>query len=623
MRRRGRIRILLLAVVAVLAVGIGLATYSTKLFRSVELSSVDARFSVRGDEKPPSDLVVVGVDHTTIQDLKTQWPYPRSYFGTVIQRLKADGAKVVAIDVVLAEPSRDQKRYCGFAGQALPRDDCALLVSTNRARNVVFSETDVGDKGNVPFLGAPNGKQVLSAIGARAGYTGIADDPNGTERRYVAGFSGLKSFASVALERATGKTVPASIFQKSGHSGDPLADRVAWIDYYGPPGTIPETSFSKVMHGQTPPGYFKGKTVVVGATDPTLKDVFFVPTSGDQLMSGPELQANAIGTVRRGNPLGTVAGGWNVGLIILLALIAPLACLALGLRGLLVALVAGIAFVVAAQLLFNGGQIVAFVYPLLALVVGTIGSLTVQYFTETRERARTKLLFSRFVPENVVDQVLDQADDALRLGGVQREGTVMFSDLRGFTSFAESLPVERVIEVLNIYLGEMSAAILDNGGTLVAYMGDGIMAVFGAPIQQPDHADRALTAAREMLGPRLAAFNSYLRAEGLGEGFRMGVGLNSGHVMSGNVGSERRLEYTAIGDTTNTAARLEGMTKGTPHQLFMSQAVIDFLQRDQPSDLVMVGEFEVRGRTQKITLWSIEDSDGSAPAAAAPSEVQA
>jgi adenylate cyclase len=282
---------------------------------------------------------------------------------------------------------------------------------------------------------------------------------------------------------------------------------------------------------------------------------------------------------------------------------------------LFVALAAAVAFVAAAWITFDGGTIVAFVYPLLALSVGAVGSLVVQYFTETRERQRTKLLFSRFVPENVVDQVLDQADDDLRLGGVQREGTVMFSDLRGFTSFAESLPVERVIEVLNRYLGEMSAAILDSGGTLVAYMGDGIMAVFGAPIEQPDHADRALRAAREMLGPRLATFNDYLRAEGLGEGFRMGVGLNSGHVMSGNVGSERRLEYTAIGDTTNTAARLEGMTKGTPHQLFMSQATKDFL-RSAPDDLVLVGEFEVRGRTQKITLWSIADSAASAPGAA-------
>jgi adenylate cyclase len=228
------------------------------------------------------------------------------------------------------------------------------------------------------------------------------------------------------------------------------------------------------------------------------------------------------------------------------------------------------------------------------------------------EEARVRDVFSRFVPEHVVGEVLRRTDDDLRLVGTELTGTVMFGDLRDFTTFAELLPADKVIDVLNRYLSEMSDAILDNGGTLVAYMGDGIMAVFGAPIEQPDHADRALAAAREMLGPRLATFNAYLREEGLGEGFRMGVGLNSGHVMSGNVGSERRLEYTAIGDTTNTAARLEGMTKGTPHQLFMSQATKDFLH-GEPDDLVHVGEFEVRGRTQKITLWSIADSDGSAP----------
>jgi adenylate cyclase len=215
-------------------------------------------------------------------------------------------------------------------------------------------------------------------------------------------------------------------------------------------------------------------------------------------------------------------------------------------------------------------------------------------------------LFSRFVPEDVVDEVIDSAEGGLRLGGVQREGTVMFSDLRGFTSFAEKMPVDQVIEVLNRYLTEMSDAILDHRGTLVAYMGDGIMAVFGAPVEQPDHADRALAAAREMLGPRLERFNGYLRERGLSEGFRMGVGLNSGQVMSGNVGSERRLEYTAIGDTTNTAARLEGMTKGTPHMLFASQSTVDLL-KSRPDDLVFVDEFEVRGREAKIQLWSLAD----------------
>ncbi len=136
--------------------------------------------------------------------------------------------------------------------------------------------------------------------------------------------------------------------------------------------------------------------------------------------------------------------------------------------------------------------------------------------------------------------------DGVRLGGVRGEATVMFSDLRGFTSFSETLEPERVIESLNSYLTEMSEAILDHGGTLVAYMGDGIMAVFGAPLKQADHADRALEAAREMLD-RMGGFNDWLREQGLNDGFKMGIGLNSGPVMSGNVGSERRLEYTALG----------------------------------------------------------------------------
>ena len=137
-----------------------------------------------------------------------------------------------------------------------------------------------------------------------------------------------------------------------------------------------------------------------------------------------------------------------------------------------------------------------------------------------------------------------------------------------------------MIEVLNRYLGEMSDAIMDHGGTLVAYMGDGIMAVFGAPIEQPDHADRALAAAREMLRGAAAALQRVDgRRRASGDGFAMGIGINSGTVMSGQVGSERRIEYTAIGDTTNTAARLEGMTKGSGHQLFVADSTRQALAR--------------------------------------------
>ena len=146
------------------------------------------------------------------------------------------------------------------------------------------------------------------------------------------------------------------------------------------------------------------------------------------------------------------------------------------------------------------------------------------------ERSRVRDVFARFLPEPIVDEVLASSDGDLRLGGVRLVGTVLFTDIRGFTAFAESTPPDRVIEVLNQFLGEMSDAVLDNGGTLVSYLGDGLLAVFGAPIACDDHADRALATAREMLHERLPRFNAWLGASGL-DAFRMGIGVSSGPIM--------------------------------------------------------------------------------------------
>jgi adenylate cyclase len=204
----------------------------------------------------------------------------------------------------------------------------------------------------------------------------------------------------------------------------------------------------------------------------------------------------------------------------------------------------------------------------------------------------------------VVAQVVARTDDNLRLGAVERDCTVLFSDLRGFTSFSEKQPAHAVIEVVNCYLNEMTEAILGAGGTLVAYMGDGIMALFGAPLEQPDHADRALAAATEMIGVRLQRFNAWLAENGHDHVFAMGVGVNSGVVMAGNIGSERRVEYTALGDTTNTASRLEGMTKGSGHMLFVADSTRERLT-DPEGALVLVGELEVRGRVQAVPVWTL------------------
>jgi adenylate cyclase len=219
------------------------------------------------------------------------------------------------------------------------------------------------------------------------------------------------------------------------------------------------------------------------------------------------------------------------------------------------------------------------------------------------EQERVRGVFSRFVPEHVVADVLERTDGDLRLGGSREIGTVMFTDIRGFTAFTEATDPHRVIDLLNQYFGEMIDAIFEHRGTLVGYRGDGLLAVFGAPIPLEDHADRALAAAREMLDIRLPRFNREQDLE-----FQMGVGLNSGPFMSGNVGSARRLEYTVHGDTVNTAARIEAMTKDVGRSVLLAASTCDALSR-RPDDLEFAGEFPVRGRRSTISLWSLASYD--------------
>jgi adenylate cyclase len=582
-RTRRRLDVALFLGVGLAATGLGLVAYGTNVLRDLELDTVDARFSVRGDQPPPEQIEVVAIDDITFSNFNSRqenvrYPFPRRYFAKVIDRLAADGAKVIAYDIQFTEETN-------------PEDDNALVTSVANAGNVVLATTEVDPLGRTNVFGSD---KVVKQVGARVGNGNFPLDPGGVIRRVAYSVDKLKSFSLVTAEVATGETITPDDFPGSS----------TWIDYSGPALNIRPFSFSDVYYGRVPKGTFRDKIVVVGPSAVSLQDIH--PTSTANAMSGAEIQANAISTALRDFPLRSVPGELTVALIVLLGLLAPLAGLRLSLLWTLVLGVgAAAAYLIATQVAFESGHVVSFVYPFGTLVLASVGSLGAHYLLAAFERERVRDVFSRFVPETVVEQVLARADEDLRLGGVTLEGTVMFTDLRGFTSFSESLPAPRVIEVLNVYLSEMSDAIMNHGGTLVAYMGDGIFAVYGAPIEQSDHADRAVAAAREMLTERLPRVNAWLREQGMSDGFRMGIGLNTGTFMSGNVGSERRLEYAAIGDTTNTASRLEGMTKGQSHSLFFSDTTREALTRDV-DDLVFVDEFEVRGRQGKVRIWSLE-----------------
>jgi adenylate cyclase len=224
------------------------------------------------------------------------------------------------------------------------------------------------------------------------------------------------------------------------------------------------------------------------------------------------------------------------------------------------------------------------------------------------EQERMRSVFMRFLPEPIAAEMLARSDGVPTIRAVRLWATVMFVDLRGFTTFAESQPVERVISVLHRYQGTMSDAVLDQGGTLVDYLGDGLYAVFGAPIESLDHADRAVAAAREMVTSRLSDFNAWLRAEGIAESFRMGIGLNSGRVMSGTTGTDRRIDYAVIGDTVNTAARIEQLTKQTGNAILLADQTRTNMTG--PTDgLTFVDEFEIRGKKSRIKLWTADEAE--------------
>ena len=594
-RRRHRLKVGLLVSCGVILTALTLVLHRGGILSRLELDTVDARFSVRGERHAPNDVVVVAVDDVSFGELRRRWQdWPRTFHARVLSNLARAGTRAVIYDVQFTEPSRD---------------DIALYDAAGVARPVIFETIEVDERGGTGVFGATAAISArnLREIGARVGNGLLPGNPGGVIRRMSYAVDGLRSLGVVAAETVQRRRISAP----SGESGS------AWIDYVGPPGTIDAVSFSRVYNGMDL-DRLRGKIVVVGATTSSVEEVK-ATSAGGGYMSGPEIHANAFDTARRDFPLRGSSVTVNTLIVVLMGLIAPLLALRMSqVRALGILLVIAALYVVAAQVAFQSGKVLLVAAPLLALVTTAVGSLAVDYFIETRERIRLRHALSPFMPEAIVERLVERGE--AKLEGERLTSTVLFCDLRDFTRFAETMQVEEVFELLTEYLGTMSEAILEHGGTLVNYRGDGLMAVFGAPIAMEDHADRALAAAREMLAWRLPSFNAWIKEQALtgkfsilvealtlrddndDGGFVMGIGLNSGPVMSGNVGSKRRMEYAAVGDTTNTASRLEAMTKGTGHQLFVPELTRGMLKGNS-AGLRQLRNEEIRGRVAHTMVW--------------------
>ena len=586
--RYQRVRGILFLAVGLGTAGLVLVLWGFGVIDSLERQSIDARFSIRGDRPAPKEIVFVAVDDVTTSYFdKTRWPYPRRYHAKVINRINAGHPSAIAVDIEFTE-------------QTDARDDNALIDSVRNAHGVVLATTETLPDGATRIFG---GNDTLREIGAKPASGLFPTDSAGVIRKVKYSVNGLKTLAVVTVETATGHPVAPGPFGNEG----------AWIDYAGPSGSFTRYSYSDVYNGRVPSSAFRGKIVVIGPAAPRLQDIHQTPV--DPLMPGGEIQSNAIATVLRGVPLRSSPSALAIFLIVLMSLLIPAVSLSNKLRySAIGAVIAAVAFAATAQLSFNHGWIISFVYPLAALALATMGALGVHIVLTAFEREQVRNVFARFVPEAVVSDVLKRTDSDLRLAAEEVVGTVLFTDLRGFTSASEHLSPQVVIDVINHHLEEIANAVLDHGGTLVSYTGDGIMAVFGAPIEQQDHADRAFGAADEILDVRLPRWNDWLEENDIHEGFEMGIALNSGPFMSGNIGSAERLAYTAIGDTINTCSRLESLTKETPYMIHVAESTYVLLRPEQAAKLTYVDELPIRGRTTRLKLWGM----GLSPVAEVP-----
>jgi CHASE2 domain-containing sensor protein len=371
MRRRATPGITAL-VAGLVAVGVALAADVVNLMATPEQDAVALRFELRGTQ-PVDDVAVVAIDDVTFAELGRQWPFPRRLHARAIDALRKAGARAIVYDVQFTEPTR-------------PRDDAALYDAIARTPGVVLATSETDGRGGTAVLG---GDDVVAEAGASIGASNVETEPGGVIQRFPYAVGGLRTLAVVTAEQA-GAPAPPSAFPERG----------AWIDFRGPPRTVPTVSFSHLLAGRADASVLRDRVVVVGATAPTLQDVHPTPTSGNRLMSGPEVQANAIWTALHGMPL-RGAPDWAGWLAIVLMGFAPALAALRGsaLRAALVAPLLAATWFLLVQGAFGQGLILPLTYPLIALLLGSVGATSAAFVLEREERRRAGLYSDRLEAE--------------------------------------------------------------------------------------------------------------------------------------------------------------------------------------------------------------------------------
>jgi len=544
-----------------------------------------------------SKIKIIGIDEKTMSELGPIQTWSRSNYAELLNKLNENEDSkpmVVGFDI----------QFSGNVDDA----DAEFVEAAKKSGNVVIvnhliygKRLEPNEQGLLvtPVTDVEEPYDELREV-CSIGFSNVSQDSDGTVRRIipVEKFNGTdqKMFSSILYEKyceysgVTPNTVPTDKYGRSN------------INYSGRPGDYEYISMIDVLNGTIDTRAFKDSIVLVGAYAPGMQDSFKAPTSGSQQMYGVEIHANILQSYIQGR---FSVNGDRLVYIILVVIIAMLLHFLfrklrpwMSLIILLVTIGAEVGILMAIN---NSGRTYSIIYLPVVLVLSYVYSLAMNYIQEKARKKKVLNAFKKYVAPEIIDEISKSGDFQIKLGGENRDIAVLFVDIRGFTTMSEVLEPEQVVEILNEYLSLTTKSIFDNSGTLDKFVGDATMAVFNSPFDLPDYEFKAVCAAMDIVNGGKALEKTLMEKYGRTVGF--GVGVNVGPAVVGNIGCEFRMDFTAIGDTVNTAARLEANAK-------KGQVLISDVLYERVKDRVEVkdiGEIPLKGKSKGVFVYEVTE----------------
>ncbi len=616
---------------SVLAFAFAEGSYQFGALNALDEVYTDLWHRLAGKRFAPAHVALVEVDEISLSKNEDPLAFWAPAHARALATLREAGVTIVGVDFLFSiTPETWLQKYKLSNADGLKNYDLPFRQELNAGKTVLVGAVSRGEKGQNDNFLLPHTEYLLSLPNTDiTSYIGLADlvvDNDGTTRRYAispklkldaetAKGAPRLTLAALLAAHATQQPVTTREWQFAGRRMD--ISSVNTISYAGPPGTIPRISFHKLLEdnaARTPEiAALRGKVVIIGGNYEGMNDLHGTPYSNGKFarqksfMTGPEIQANVVETLLSGRATVPAPDAlrWSITAIVLLGAIAimlrarPVVGLAATGAGALFVLGVGYAA-------FHQFWLLPAAHLQLGLGAGFLMVLGLRLSREERDKARIRGMFEGYVSDDVVNMLLDSGE-RLDMGGQTMNISVLFSDIRNFTTITEKLSAHETVEFLNVYFARVIDVIRAEGGRIDKFIGDAIMAEFGVPYPFPDHAARALRAAAGMR--RVAEdFKGWMNQRFPDRGipdFGVGIGIHSGNAVVGNIGSETRKEFTAIGDTVNVASRLEGETKNLSCVIVVSAQTVH-----AAGDIVVTGRHEmlkVKGRAEPVEVYEIVD----------------